>query len=145
MYWLQWLAASCRVNKRPLLIIVTIDLHLLHTVGLYGPCQNPFVTKVARTWRGESMCLGQGSHLTPLTIGFSVYSKRNAHLIRNFLWPRGGGGPKIQMVDYVNGSSKSTNWMFGPPPPVGGHKKNSELNMCFFWNRLYIDILQLEV
>ncbi len=31
-----------------------IDLNLLHTVGFYGPCQNPFVTKVASTWCGES-------------------------------------------------------------------------------------------
>ena len=29
--------------------VSNIDLHLLHTVGFYGPCQNPFVTKVART------------------------------------------------------------------------------------------------
>ncbi len=27
-------------------------------------------------------------------------------------------------------------WIFGPPPP-GGPQKNSELNVHFFWNRLY--------
>ncbi len=33
----------------------------------------------------------------------TVYSKGNAHLILNFLWPPpGGGGPKIHMVDYVS-------------------------------------------
>ncbi len=36
----------------------------------------------------------------------TVYSKRNAQKIWIFFrGPPGGGGPKIHMVDYVNGSS----------------------------------------
>ena len=42
---------------------------------------------------------------------YAVCVKRNTHLIPDFLWPGhwppapGGGGPKIHMVDYLNGSS----------------------------------------
>ncbi len=65
----------------------------------------------------------------------SVYSKRNAHLIPNFLRPPWGRGAKkcpwsISIIIHVN---------FWPP---GGPPKNSELNVCFFWNRLCIHNLQ---
>ncbi len=40
---------------------------------------------------------------------FSVCAKRNAHLISP---PRGGGRPKIHMVNYVNGSSIHAQFFF---------------------------------
>ncbi len=60
-----------------------------------------------------------------MNIDDAVYSKRNAHLISIFfVAPLMEGGAKIYMVDYVSSP--------------GGPQKNSELNVCFFWNRLYI-------
>ncbi len=34
--------------------VSNIELHSLHTVGFYEPCQNPFATEVARTWYCKS-------------------------------------------------------------------------------------------
>ena len=52
----------------------------------------------------------------------TLFVKRNAHLIPNFLWPSGEGGPKIHIVGYVKGTSKIEHVNFWPPPP-GGYKK----------------------
>ena len=69
----------------------------------------------------------------------TVYSKRNAHLIPIFFVPPWWRGAKIHMVNYVNGRTPiyiidHVNFC---PPPQGGHKK-LELNVRFFWNRLYL-------
>ncbi len=57
-----------------------------------------------------------------------------------------GGGTKIHMVHYVNGSSTHAQFLslHNPPSeffallPQGGHKKNRNFkNVRFLWNRLY--------
>ncbi len=77
----------------------------------------------------------------------TVYSKRNAHLIpKSFVAPLGQGGIKIHMVDYVNGNSTHAQFFMlhnrpceflAPLSQGGGPQKNLELNVRFFWNRLY--------
>ncbi len=58
----HWLAASCREYTTLPIFVSNMDLHFLHTVGFYEPYQNPFVTKVARTWRGKSLYYQGGEH-----------------------------------------------------------------------------------
>ncbi len=88
---------------------------------------------------------------------YSLCQKKCTFNSEFFCGPPGEGRPKIHMVDYVNGSSThaqffpftnffllgltwSSMWIFGPPLP-GGPQKKSELNVRFFWHRLYLHVL----
>ena len=65
---------------------------------------------------------------------YSLCQKKRTFNSKFFCGPSGRGEPKIQMADYVKVElpfTYSTMWIFGPPPP-GGPRKNSELNVRFF-------------
>ena len=72
-------------------------------------------------------------------LGTTVCVKRNAHLIPIFFVPPlGEGGQKLTWSIMQMGVlfTQLTMCIFGPLPK-GGHKKNSGLNVRFFWLRLY--------
>ena len=55
---------------------------------------------------------------------YSLFQKKHTFNSKFLCGPPGGGGPKIHMVDYANGSSiHNQPCEFLAPLPQGGHKK----------------------
>ncbi len=60
---------------------------------------------------------------------YSLFQKKRTFYFKFFCGPHGEGGPKIHL------HNRSCEFLV--PLPQGGHEKKSELNVRFFWNRLY--------
>ncbi len=74
---------------------------------------------------------------------YSLCQKIRTFNCEVFRGPPGGGGPKIIIVDYVTPIYIIDHVNFWPPSPRGGARKNSQLNVRFFWHRLYTTAVYL--
>ena len=87
-------------------------------------------------WAVSSESAGNG--LWEEFLVYSLCQKKRTFKSEFFRGPPAGGGPKFHMVDYVTPIYIIDHLNFWPP---WGPRKNSELNVHFFWHRLYTGLM----